>query len=91
MTCNDSSMCGGRYLPSNNNYKFQIWDKGFCNFDFQVSGNCEHCEHFQFPFGCIVGGFINERGEKECEKICKGMCILHLYLHTIMNLNVECL
>ena len=89
MTCNDSSMCDGRYLQANNNYKYQIWDKGFCNFDFHVSGKCEYCENFPLPFGCTVGGFIDERGEEECEMICKGTCILHLYVHTIMNLNAE--
>ena len=46
---------------------------GFCNFDNGNSGFCESCLDILSNGGsCEDAGFINQRGEHECENICGG-------------------
>lgn len=60
MLCKESSDCKGGTA-------------GFCNFDDNKSGHCEYCQDIlAFPKGCLETGFINKRGEKECQRICEG-------------------
>ena len=50
---------------------FQCGHHSFCNFDFHSSGYCESCISME-EGDCENMGLITNKGEQECQGICKG-------------------
>ena len=51
---------------------FQCGHHSFCNFDFHSSGYCESCISLE-EGDCENMGLITNKGEQECQGICKGI------------------
>ena len=57
---------------------FQCGHHSFCNFDFHSSGYCESCISLE-EGDCENMGLITNKGEQECQGICKGIWIMNAW------------